>query len=58
MICRAGDSLDVLARNALGEPVIATPAIAGGKLYVRTAEHLFAFGISDAPLITASVAAP
>ena len=54
-VYRAGDSLDVLARNTLGEPVIATPAIVGSKLYVRTAEHLFAFGTDDAPLATASI---
>ena len=50
VIYRAGDSLDVLARNALGESVIATPAMVEGKLYVRTAEHLFAFGARDAQL--------
>lgn len=38
-----GDRLEVLARNDLGEPVFATPAIAGGTLYVRTAGHLWAF---------------
>ncbi len=39
-----GDELKVLARNRLGEPVMATPAIVDGKLYVRTATKLFAFG--------------
>ena len=43
-VAEAGDTLEVKARNALGEPIFATPAIADDKLYVRTAEHLWAFG--------------
>ncbi len=41
---RAGDTLEVVAVNKLGESVRATPAIAGDILYVRTAGHLWAFG--------------
>ena len=44
VVLRAGDRFEVLARNDLGEPILATPAIAGGALYVRTEGHLFAFG--------------
>jgi hypothetical protein len=44
VVYRAGDTLEVLARNALDELVIATPAIADGRLYVRTRSHLYAFG--------------
>lgn len=44
IVFRAGDRLDVLARNDLGESIVATPAIADHKLYVRTANHLWAFG--------------
>jgi outer membrane protein assembly factor BamB len=40
----AGDAMTVLARNNLGESISATPAIADGKLYVRTANFLYAFG--------------
>jgi outer membrane protein assembly factor BamB len=43
-VYEAGDTLLVKARNKLGEPIYATPAIADDKLYVRTAEHLWAFG--------------
>jgi outer membrane protein assembly factor BamB len=43
-VIRAGDKLEVVARNDLGEPVFATPAIVEGKVYVRTAGHLWAFG--------------
>ena len=41
---RVGDSLDVKARNALGESVMSTPAIADNKIYVRGSKHLWAFG--------------
>ena len=34
---------DILARNNLGEEVLATPAIVRKTLYVRTAGHLYAF---------------
>ena len=44
VVCRARDTLEVLARNDLGESITATPAIANHKLYVRTANHLWAFG--------------
>jgi len=43
-VIAAGDTLAVKARNALGESIVATPAIADDKLYVRTENHLFAFG--------------
>jgi outer membrane protein assembly factor BamB len=44
VVFRAGDTLEVLARNDLGEDTTATPAIADDKLYIRTASHLWAFG--------------
>ena len=40
----AGDTLKVLAPNDLREPIMATPATIDGKLYIRTARQLFAFG--------------
>ncbi len=43
-VVRAGDSLEVKARNQLGESVMSTPAIADDQLYVRSANHLWAFG--------------
>lgn len=43
-VLRAGDSLDIVAVNKLGERVRATPAIAGDALYVRGTSHLWAFG--------------
>ena len=44
VVFRASDTLEVLARNDLGESIAATPAIADHKLYIRTARHLWAFG--------------
>lgn len=42
LVVRAGDSLEILARNDMGEPCMATPAIAHDTLYVRTTKALYA----------------
>ncbi len=42
-ILAAGDELKVLAKNSLGESVLATPAIANNTLYLRTTTALYAF---------------
>jgi outer membrane protein assembly factor BamB len=34
---------EVLARNDLGKPIFATPAMVDGVLYVRAGEQLLAF---------------
>ena len=47
VVFNAGETLDVLARNELGEPVMATPAIVDESLYIRTAGHLYAFGAGE-----------
>jgi len=49
VIWEAGDTLKILARNDLGEEIMATPAVVEGILYVRTTDHLFAFGQNPAP---------
>jgi outer membrane protein assembly factor BamB len=43
-VIEAGDELKVLAKNDLGEAIAATPAIVENRIYIRTAEHLWAFG--------------
>ena len=44
VVLAAGETLRVLARNDLGEQVMATPAAVERKLYVRTATALYCFG--------------
>lgn len=39
-----GDRLHVLARNDIGERIMATPALAHGSVLVRTTTKLYAFG--------------
>jgi hypothetical protein len=40
----AGSHFEIIARNALGEGICATPAAIENTLYLRGAEHLWAFG--------------
>ena len=35
---------EVLARNPLGELTHSTPAIAGGRMYIHTSQHLISVG--------------
>jgi outer membrane protein assembly factor BamB len=44
-VIEAAAPLKIVAQNQLGEPVTATPAIAGNCLYVRSAAALWAFGL-------------
>ena len=44
VIVQAGPVHKVLAVNPLGEPIIASPAIAGGRLFLRGASHVYAIG--------------
>jgi outer membrane protein assembly factor BamB len=43
-VLRAGGQQEVLAANALDEEIFATPAIADGRLYVRTVSAIYCFG--------------
>ena len=45
VVMEEGDSLRVLSRNDLNEEVMATPAVVEGRLFLRTATHLYAFGL-------------
>jgi len=42
LVIRPGPKLQVVATNRMGEPCMATPAIAGGMLYFRTTASLIA----------------
>jgi len=44
VVVKADESYELLAVNPLGEKSHSTPAIAGGKMYVRTFSHLFSIG--------------
>lgn len=47
VVLKASDEFQVLARHDLGELSHATPAVAGGVLYVRTLQHLYSVGQPD-----------
>jgi outer membrane protein assembly factor BamB len=44
VVIAADRTFKVLARNDLGEPTTATPAVAGGKMYLRTESSLICVG--------------
>jgi outer membrane protein assembly factor BamB len=41
-VVRSGPTFELVAKNSMGEPIMATPALAGGTMYVRGEKHLFA----------------
>ena len=43
-VAKAGPKFEILARNEMTEPVMATPAISGGLLIVRSQRHVWAIG--------------
>ena len=45
-VIKAGPRFELLQRNAMGEPLMATPAISGGLLLTRTEHTLWAIGKS------------
>jgi outer membrane protein assembly factor BamB len=44
VVLAASPEYQLLARNPLGEETSATPAISGGKMYLRTQSHLISIG--------------
>lgn len=44
IVMKADDSLEELDRNSLDEPCRATPAVSGGRLFLRTLSHLLSIG--------------
>jgi len=44
-VLKAGGEQELLAANTLNEEIFATPAIANGRLYVRTVSALYCFGL-------------
>jgi outer membrane protein assembly factor BamB len=43
-VIKLGDKPEVLATNAMGETILATPAVANGCVYLRSDQHLFCIG--------------
>ena len=46
-VVKAGPTFELIATNAMGQPLMATPAIADGLLLVRGERDLFAVGRLD-----------
>jgi outer membrane protein assembly factor BamB len=44
LVLDSGETLKILAENKLDGAILATPALVDGNLYVRTENHLYAFG--------------
>jgi outer membrane protein assembly factor BamB len=44
LVVAAGREFKHLATNAIGEPLMATPALSAGMMYVRSASSLYAIG--------------
>jgi outer membrane protein assembly factor BamB len=44
LVVRAGRTFEPIATNAIGELLMATPALSDGVMYVRGVSHLFAIG--------------
>jgi len=47
MVVVTEGTFSILASNPMGEPLMATPAIVDGTMYVRGQHHLFAVGTAD-----------
>jgi outer membrane protein assembly factor BamB len=43
---KAGPKHEIARTNSIGEPVMSSPAIANGRIYIRGQQHLFAIGSS------------
>lgn len=41
-VVRVGAEFEILASNPMGESLMATPALSGGRIYIRGRHHLFA----------------
>src|SRR5580765_8002997 len=44
LVVRAGPAFTHIATNSMGEPLMATPALSEGVMYVRSSRTLFAIG--------------
>lgn len=44
VVVKAGRTPQVVARNAIGERAVASPAISNGQMFIRTDRHVFSIG--------------
>ena len=44
VVVKAGPTFEVLGTNPMSEVIMATPAVSGGMLFIRTLGHLVAVG--------------
>lgn len=49
VVVRAGRKPEILSRNDLGERLVASPAISGGRIFLRSDGRLFAIGGGNVP---------
>jgi outer membrane protein assembly factor BamB len=40
-VIKAGDQYELMAKNSLGESIMASPAVSGGSMFIRTVGHLY-----------------
>jgi outer membrane protein assembly factor BamB len=40
-VLKTGPEYELLAKNSIGESIMASPAVAGGKMFVRALKHLY-----------------
>jgi len=45
-VLKAAPKFEIVARNALGEPCRASPAISRGQIFIRGAKHLYCIGLA------------
>ncbi|MCI0487932.1 MAG: PQQ-binding-like beta-propeller repeat protein [Blastocatellia bacterium] len=43
-VVKAGATHEILRTNSIGEPIYTSPALAGGKVYIRAEKHLYCIG--------------
>jgi hypothetical protein len=46
-VLKAAGQWEILGVNDLGEEIHATPALSGGRLYVRTRSAVYSFGVNS-----------
>jgi outer membrane protein assembly factor BamB len=46
-VIKAGDTIDVIATNSLGERIQASPAISQGNIFIRTEKNLYCIGTAQ-----------